>query len=79
MCHECVWGSGGIASLICNIGAGWGKWLALRSDHYATIQLKGSLVPTEYEAVWVPEPVWMPAEIKNLLPLPRLEPGFPGS
>jgi hypothetical protein len=27
ICHESIWGSGGVASLILNLGAGWGEWL----------------------------------------------------
>jgi hypothetical protein len=76
MCHDCIWGSGGIASLIHNIGTGWGKWLASCPDRCTTSQLKGSLVPIEYEAVWVPEPVLMLGEMKSLLPLLGIEPGF---
>jgi len=43
ICHERTWGSGGVASLILNIGAGWNEWLASCSGCYTTIQLKGSL------------------------------------
>jgi len=33
-------------------------------------------IPAKYEAVWAPEPVWTFEDEKNLLSLPKLEPGI---
>jgi hypothetical protein len=63
--------------LIFDLGTRWGEWSASRPG-LALAPGKGPPVPIVQEAGWASEPVWTQRLGENPLPLPGIEPRYPG-
>jgi hypothetical protein len=61
-----IGGGRGIAPLILQLGTGW--WWVVNFMLRQVNSLRRTPVPTEWKAVWAPEPVWMFWTIDKTLP-----------